>query len=116
MVNDNDNDGGVGSGVSGYMTRAECGRSSGHILEELSKHGLALYGEDGRGGIQKDVSKMSLALTSIEKSLKKKENNVTVSNELSTTRLAAYVVAGAGIIGPVVLLFTQAVLTHFGWM
>ncbi len=112
MVNDNDNDGDGISGASGYMTRAECARTSGHILEELSKHGLALYGEDGRGGMQKDVATISLILSSIEKSLKSKENAVVISSELSTRRLVAYIVAGAGIIGPVVLVLVQAVLRH----
>ncbi len=112
MVDKNDNDGDGGSGASGYVTRAECARTSDHIFEELSKHGLALYGEDGRGGIQKDVAKMSLNLASIEKSLKSKENAVVISSELSTRRLVAYIVAGAGIIGPVVLVLVQAVLRH----
>lgn len=116
MVNNDDNGGGGGSGVSGYMTSAECARTSGHIFEELSKHGLALYGEDGRGGIQKDVAKMILNLGSIEKLLKKKENAATVSNELSSKRLIAYIVAGAGIMGPIMLVLTQVVLEHFGWM
>jgi len=82
-----------------YVTRTECARTSGQIFEELSKHGLALYGEDGRGGIQRDVSRMSQALETIA-----------TSNELSTKKLLAYVAATAAIIGPVVALIFQFIL------
>ncbi len=99
-----------------YMTADECARTSGHIFEELSKHGLALYGKDGRGGMQKDMSTMSSALSSIEKSLKDKETTTTESKELSTRRLIAYVIAGAGIIGPIMHMIVEATLMSLGWI
>lgn len=101
--------------IKNYVTTDECARTSGHIFEELSKHGLALYGEDGRGGMQKDMSKMSSALTSIEKSLKDKETTTTASKELSNRRLIAYVIAGAGIVGPIMHMIVEATLIRLGW-
>ena len=95
MSNQNDGD--------DYVTRIECARTSGRIFEELSKHGLALYGEDGRGGMQRDISRMSLALEAIAN-----------SNELSTKKLIAYVAATAAIIGPIVTLLFQFILEHVG--
>lgn len=105
---------GQGDGDNGddYMTRAECLRTSGQIFEELSRHGLALYGKDGRGGIQRDISKMSSALASIEKSLKNKQEVIATSNQLSTRRLIAYVAAIAGISGPIMLLLVEFLLKH----
>jgi len=99
-----------------YMTTSECARASGRIFEELSKHSLALYGKDGRGGMQKDMSKMSSALASIEKSLKDKEITTTASKELSTRRLIAYVIAGAGIIGPIMHMIVEATMMRLGWI
>jgi len=90
---------GDGDDGDNYVTRAECTRTSGQILEELSKHGRALYGEDGRGGIQKDISRMSLALEAM-----------VTSNELDTKRLLTYVAATAAIIGPLVALLFQFIL------
>jgi len=94
---------GDGDGDNGdnYVTRAECAATSSRIFDELSKHGRALYGTDGRGGIQKDISKMSSALEAIA-----------TSNELSTKRLIAYVAATAAIIGPVVALLFQFILSN----
>jgi len=95
-----------------YVTRAECAATSGRIFDELARHGLALYGEDGRGGIQRDISKMSSALASIEKSLKEKQEVIAASNQLSTKRLIAYVAAIAGISGPIALLLVEYLLKN----
>jgi len=95
-----------------YITRPECAATSGRIFDELARHGLALYGKDGRGGIQGDISKMSSTLASIEKSLRNKQEVTTKSNELSTRRLIAYVAAIAGITGPIMLLLVEFLLKH----
>jgi len=83
------------------VTRAECAATSGRIFDELARHGLALYGKDGRGGIQRDISRMSSALEAIA-----------TSNQLSTKKLIAYVAAIAGISGPIMLLLVEFLLKH----
>ncbi|GAH42935.1 unnamed protein product [marine sediment metagenome] len=95
-----------------YVTRAECAATSGRIFEELARHGLALYGKDGRGGIQRDISRMSSALASIEKSLKDKQEMIVTSKELSNKKLIAYVAAIAGISGPIMLLLVEFLMKH----
>lgn len=95
-----------------YVTRAECALTSGRIFEELTKHGLALYGEDGRGGIQHDISKMRTCLNSIEETLNNKKTTTILSSELSTRKLIAIVAAVAGILGPITLAIVQFLLTH----
>ena len=94
------------------MTRAEFTVISGSIFEELAKHGLALYGKDGRGGIQYDISEMKASLTSIEKALNNKKEGVTISKELGTRRFYAYIAAVAGISGPIMLLIVEFLLNH----
>jgi len=95
-----------------YVTRAECAATSGRIFEELAKHGLALYGGDGRGGIQHDISEMKVSLTSIEKTLNNKKAGVAISKELGTRRFYAYIAAVAGISGPIMLLIMEFLLNH----
>jgi len=102
MSNNNDGD--------NYVTRAEFTRERGSIFEELARHGLALYGKDGRGGIQRDISKMSSALVSIENSLKETQEAIVNSNELSTKKLIAYVAAIAGVSGPIMYLIVEYLL------
>ena len=92
---------GDGNNGDNYVTRAECAATSGRIFDELARHGLALYGEDGRGGIQRDISRMSLALEAIA-----------TSNQLSTKKLIAYVAAIAGISGPIMFLLVEFLLKH----
>jgi len=95
-----------------YVTRAECAATSGRIFDELARHGLALYGKAGRGGIQRDISRMSSALASIEKSLKDKQEMIATSKELSNKKLIAYVAAIAGISGPIMLLLVEFLMNH----
>lgn len=95
-----------------YVTRAEFARERSSIFDELAKHGLALYGEDGRGGIQHDISEMRTSLTSIEKNLNKQKKGVAISKELGTRRFYAYVAAVAGISGPIMLLIVEFLLNH----
>ena len=93
-----------------YVTRAEFTRERGAIFEELARHGLALYGEDGRGGIQHDISEMKTSLTSIEKNLINKKDGLAISKELGTRRFYAYIAAIAGISGPIMLLIVEFLL------
>lgn len=102
MSNQNDGD--------DYVTRAEFTRERGAIFEELARHGLALYGRDGRGGIQKDISNMSSALDSIERSLKKSQEAKITSIDLSNKKLIAYVAAIAGVTGPIMYLLVEYLL------
>jgi len=95
-----------------YVTRAEFTATSGSIFEELAKHGLALYGEDGRGGIQHDISEMKTCLTSIEKFLNNKKEGAAISKELGTRRFYVYVAAVAGISGPIMLLIVEFLLNR----
>lgn len=95
-----------------YVTRTEFTATSASIFEELTKHGLALYGRDGRGGIQHDISEMKSSLTSIEKSINDKKKATDTSHELGTRRFYAYIAAIAGISGPIMLLIVEFLLTH----
>ena len=45
-----------------YVTRDECAMRTKDLSDDIRKQGLALYGNDGRGGMQRDITKILTVL------------------------------------------------------
>lgn len=97
---DNDND---------FVTHAECYQTSQSIIKELSKQGLALYGQDGRGGIQHDMTITKEIVERIEDVLNGKDI-IEVNNKLTGVDWAKILAAVITTSGLVLIGFLQFVL------
>ena len=73
-----------------FMTRLECAARTremtngiGAVNETLEKHGLALYGNDGRGGMVKDIAANHNTLKAVAKDVRIIAENGHKNNGLS---------------------------------
>jgi len=74
------------SNPSRYMTRNECGQVSGQLKEEVGMMKRALFGDDMRGGMVKDVA-------DIKSSLRLWSQLKTFGLGIATTVIAALIIA-----------------------
>lgn len=87
-----------------YVTEEECrartsaleGNLSG-MTQSIKKFDLALFGADGRGGMQKEITDMHATLRNVEKALNDRNNVAVATQEISVKRLTAYTVLVASL-------------------
>jgi len=96
-----------------YVTRSECARTYNEINEKMTRQNLALFGPDGRGGIQNDITNINgdikdikTTLLKIEKHMKSDREIKVKSEEISVKRLGLYITLATSII---TLIFTPIV-------
>lgn len=104
-----------------FVTRAECVASRKEVVslvtnirDDVRKHGKALYGDDGRGGIQRDMTITKDTVERIEETLNGKKELVVRNKEISVKRLMVYITVVCtiltAVIGPIVVTVVQHVL------
>jgi len=87
-----------------YVTRDECAAGRKEVItlvttihDDVKKHGKALYGDDGRGGVQKDVTEILTKLSNgeIKSSLTFTEKAVIAAISVSGSVIVALIANGA---------------------
>jgi len=89
---------GEGDGDGDYMSRADCARVSGKI-------NLALFGADGRGGMEADIKKILQKTSYLEEQVKKNGSLKVEDKKINVTRLGIIVSFISGLIGAAVAVF-----------
>lgn len=99
-----------------YVTHAECISSRKEVFtvitnihDEVQKHGKALYGDDGRGGIQHDMTVTKETVGRIEDTLNGKDV-IEVNRNLNGSDWAKIIAAIITTTGLVLIGFLQFVL------
>lgn len=81
-----------------YMSRSDCAKVSGKI-------NLALFGSDGRGGMEADIKKILQKTSYLEKEVKKNGTLKIEEKKINVTRLGIIVGFVSGLIGYAVAVF-----------
>lgn len=97
-----------------FVRTVDCERHVRDLKSELKKQGLALFGQDGRGGIQHDITTMRASVERVEKRLNGETEIEIKREEISVKRLVAYMTVICTIItvvlGPIVVVIAQRIM------
>ena len=99
-----------------FVKEATCLERTKHMMDSLNnvaektdKFDQALFGEDGRGGMQHEMTNIANSVTNIEEKL---NNGIEVNGTLNGAAWAKIIVAVIGTSGLVVIGFLQYVLPY----
>jgi len=90
-----------------YVTRDMCAMRTKELSDDIKKQGWALYGKDGRGGMQHDLTKIASSILRIED---KVNNGIKVNHTLKGADWAKIIAAVITTSGVVLIAFLQFVL------